>query len=94
MVYEFFHEPHADHFEELLKGRQVDYERHLDEEGEEPITLFGIEKRYVDVADNCNYLTHAKFRKPMIPYKGLKWAMLIITIGMVTLALIGYFKSQ
>lgn len=94
MVYEFFHLEHADHFEQMLIDRQVEFERHFDEEESPPITLFGIQKRYVDLADKCNYLTHAKYRKPLIRNSGLKWLMLIVVGSMITIALIGYFKSR
>ena len=94
MVYEFFHLNHADYFEKMLVDRHVVYERHFDEEESPPLTLFGIEKRYVDVADNCNYLTHAKFRKPLIKSGILRWLLILVMGAMITLALVGYFKSR
>lgn len=94
MVYEFYHLEHADHFEHMLHDRQVEFERHFDEEEDPPLTLFGIEKRYVDVADKCNYLTHAKFRKPLIRNSALRWLLLLVVGAVITIAFIGYFKSR
>ena len=94
MVYEFFHAEHADHFEKMLVDRQVEFERHFDEGESPPVTLFGIEKRFMDKADKCNYLTHAKFRKPLIRNSALRWLLLIVVGAMIAIAFIGYFKSQ
>lgn len=93
-MYEFFHEEHADYFQALLEDRHVEFERHLDEDGSRPITLFGIHKRFRKDSDSCNYLTHAKFRNPMIANKMWRWGLVLFGIGIVLFALIGYLKSQ
>ncbi|NNE55546.1 MAG: hypothetical protein HKN32_05970 [Flavobacteriales bacterium] len=94
LVYEFFHEHIADHFEALLQERNVEFERFLDEENDPPITLFGVNKRFRTQSDQCNYLTHAHFRNPMIGNSWLRWGLVIFGIALVTFALIGYILSK
>ena len=94
IVYEFGIEERADYFESLLKDREVIYERHLETESDQPIILFGIHKRYRQESDRCNYLTNAKFRGPLIPNLFARYALLIVTFGLILLAIIGYFVSR
>jgi hypothetical protein len=93
-VYEFFHEYIADYFEELLVSRGVTFERHFAVDSDPQVYLFGIAKSYLSESNKCNYLTHAHFRKPLIANVWLKWATLIITLGLVALALVGYLQSR
>ena len=41
-----------------------------------------------------NFLVEAKHKKPLIPWKGLRYASVLIMLGIITLALIGYMKSK
>jgi hypothetical protein len=90
MVYEFSSEEHADHFASLLNERDVIFERHLEDEK----ILFGVEKRYRSQSDKCNFLTHAAFRKPMIPNKVARFVLLIVTLLFIALGILSYFKWE
>lgn len=90
VVYDFRSEEHADHFEGLLRERDVLFERHLEDE----LIRFGIEKRFRNAADKCNFLTHAAFRKPLIGNAVLKWVLLIVTGAVIALGIISYFKWE
>lgn len=94
MVYEFYVDERADHFEKLLIERRVEYERFFDEDASPPVVLFGVNKRFQTQGNESNFLTHAHFRSPMIRNKFARYALLIITIGMVALALYGYFVTR
>lgn len=90
MVYEFTTEEHADHFASLLKDRDVSFERHLEEEK----ILFGVEKRYRNQSDKCNFLTHAAFRKPMIRNKAARYVLLIVTLLFIALGIVSYLMWE
>ncbi|MFZ6050987.1 hypothetical protein [Halocola ammonii] len=94
VVYRFLMEEHADHFQTLLEERDVIFERHFDEDDDPPKILFGISKRFNKEAVHCNYLTHARYRKPMITNKFFKYTLLIFTLSVIILAFIGYFLSK
>lgn len=92
MVFVFKQDIYADYFEDLLEEENITYERHLDEEETE--ILFGVHKRFQRKALNANFLTHAKFRKPFINNGLVKYLLLIITFGVIILAIVGYFRTQ
>ena len=94
-VFRFTVSEHADHFESLLRTDEIEYERHeeLDEEGSN-LYLFGVSKRFQKNAVRANFLTHAAYRKPFIGNKLLKYALLVITIGFVVLAILGYINQN
>lgn len=94
MVYEFYVEERADYFEVLLKDRQVEYERFLDEDSTPHKTLFGIHKRYLKASNNCNFLTHAHYRSRSIPNRPLQWVLLLFMGFIVALAIIGWLKTR
>lgn len=86
MIYEFVSDEHADYFQSLLEEREVIYERHLEEEK----ILFGVDKRFQNQSDKCNFLTHGEFRKPMIENKAARLILVIGTLLMVLLGIISY----
>ncbi len=94
MVYEFYVVERADYFENLLKDRQVEYERFFDEESSPPKTLFGVNKRNLKASNNCNFLTHAHYRSRSIPNKTMQWVLLLFMGFIVALAIIGWLKTR
>ncbi len=92
MVFVFRQKLYADYFEELLKKENITFERHFEEQDRE--ILFGVHKRFQRKALNANFLTHAKFRKPFISNRLVKYSLLIITFGMIALAIVGYIRTR
>lgn len=92
-VYQYHLTEHADYFEELLRDRDVPFERFLDTESGDPKILFGIKKTFYSEAMYCNNMCHAKYRKPFIPVKWLRYALLIFVFGMIGLAIWGFIRS-
>lgn len=94
MVYDYVNLEHADYFQSLLEARKVEFERFLDDESEQPRILFGVHKRFKKDANQSNFLTHAEFRNPMIKSRWWAWILLLVTFAIISLAVIGYFKSR
>lgn len=92
MVFVFKQEQFANHFEDLLKQENIDFERHFDEQEHE--YLFAVHKRFQRKALNANFLTHAKYRKPFISNRWVKYSLLIVTLGMIVLAIVGYIRTR
>ncbi|MBV41882.1 MAG: hypothetical protein CL834_02495 [Crocinitomicaceae bacterium] len=88
-VFSFREDDHADDFEQRLKNAQIPFERHR----ENSEWLFGVARTYFKQALNANHLVYAQYRTKFIPVKGLRNAMLAVTLGAVVLALIGFFSS-
>lgn len=94
MVYEFYVVERADYFERLLTDRQVEYERYLDTDTTPHKTLFGVNKRFLKVSNNCNFLTHAHYRSPLIPNKIMQWVLLLFMAFIIALAVVGWLKTR
>ncbi|MFK7807192.1 MAG: hypothetical protein AB8F74_05245 [Saprospiraceae bacterium] len=93
MVYVYYLKTHADHFQNLLQDRDVVFERYLDPESERQRILFGVSKRYLKDANQCNFLTHAEFRKPFIKNRLLGVTLVVVTLAIIALSIVGYIKS-
>ena len=85
-VFTYQEEKYADAFQARLDAGGIPFERH--EENSE--WLFGVARTYFKEAMNANHLVYAQYRTKFIPVKGLRNAMLIITLGSIILALIGF----
>jgi len=94
VVFQFYEAVHADEFEQMIIVEQIEFERYFDQEGKRPRHLFGIHKRYNQKAMHCNNMLHAKHRMKFIPNAWLRYVVLIVTLGMLIVALVGYFLSR
>ncbi len=92
----FFHYnmDQANHFKSLLEKEGIQFESFLEEEEEKQVMLFGVHKRDFRKAMLQNDLSYAAFKKRFIPNSWLRNAILIVTIGLVLFALIGYIISN
>ena len=88
-VFSFREDEHANDFEQRLNNAQIPFERHR----EDTEWLFGVARAYFKQALNANHLVYAQYRTKFIPVRGLRNAMLVVTLGAIVLALIGFFTS-
>ena len=89
-VFSFNEDEHADTFAERLERAGIAFERHR----EENEWLFGVARSHFKQALNANHLVYAQYRTKFIPVTGLRNTMLLVTLGAIVLALIGYFSTQ
>ena len=93
-VFSFNSEEEADMMQDELEKRNIWYERNYEEIKGGIIHLFGVDKRDFKAAMNANYAVSAHHRNPMIKNKLLRYALIILTAGLVTLGIIGYVKNM
>ena len=92
-IFKFYDKERADYFEELLNKESIWFESSIDEE--DKITyLYGIKVSDYQNVLNLNYLVSAKFRKKTISSSYIRIIIYIITIGIITLAIVGALKSE
>ncbi|MFT4602324.1 MAG: hypothetical protein ACI857_002510, partial [Arenicella sp.] len=60
----------------------------------ETIHLFGVPAIHFKKAQRANYMVSAAHRKPIIKYRFLRYALLTVFFGMLTLGIVGYVKNQ
>ena len=95
MVYEFYREDMATEFRSLLTQNNLIFEEGTDEDDANRLKfLFGVKKNGSNTATKLNYLTYAKFRKPLISNVFLKYLLLIFVISIICLAVAGHIISN
>jgi len=70
------------------------FEVDIDVETEKTIYFFGIKNRDLKIVTHKNYLVSGKYRKPIISNTLLRWVLPIISLTIITLAIIGFLKSK
>lgn len=93
-VFHFFQEERAQTFEELLKESKIPFEKHLDDEGGRKIYLFGVSNIHRKKAVRINFVTIGKYREKFVPYRWMRWALYLFALALISLAIIGYIKSN
>jgi hypothetical protein len=93
-IYYFRSREQADHFEELLKEKELFYERDEQRQSSSTIFLFGVKTKDIEKIDPLNYLALGRFRKPMIADKNARWVVVFIGLGLLVFALIGFILSN
>jgi hypothetical protein len=85
----------GDYFESLLKEKGIFYERGEIEGKTRVLDAFAIKRLDFDKVRNLNYLALGKFRNKFIPDKSFRIIVFLISIVLMTLALLGaYLKNN
>jgi len=94
VVYRFADKDRADSFEEGLNKDNIWHEKGIDDSKSRPFYLFGVHKNDYKKTQTLNFEVEGKHKKPFIPFSGLRYGLIIVSLGLITLAIIGYCKSQ
>ena len=94
VVFRFSDIHRANDFETLLTEQKIWFERDKEMKRTVEVTLFGIHKTDYNKAQSINFQVEGKHKKPLIPFKGLRYSVLIIGLSLLTLAIVGYCKRQ
>jgi len=108
-VFNFNTKEEAVYFEQLLNDGNIDYEKDEEElnslstlhftirhevEKKGIMYLFAVSQRDLNLVHNMNYQVSAKFRDPMIKKPFLRYALVTFFLAILTLAIIGYIKTN
>jgi len=93
-VLNFNSQAESDMFEEKLKNGDFFYEKDVDEENGTPLYLFAVRNRDFRYIQQFNFEVNAAFRSPMIKNKFGRYALVGFFLAILTVALVGYFKSM
>lgn len=94
VVFRFADPNRAEDFELELKNAGIWYERDVELKRTTEVVLYGIHKTDFKKAQNFNYFVEGKHKKPIIPFKALRYGVLVVGLGLLILATIGYCKAQ
>lgn len=92
-VLNFNTQAEANLFEEKLIDGGYAFEKDIEIHQDVPLYLFAVKNRQFEAIQRLNFQVHANFRKPMIKNKVARYGLVIFFIFIMTIALIGYFKS-
>lgn len=93
-VFHYFQIEQATTFEEHLTIEKISFEKHIDEDGPRVIYLYAVSNIHRKKAVRLNFLTIGKYREKFIPFRWMRWAVYLLALGMIILALIGYYQSN
>lgn len=94
IVYRFVDPERAASFEKELEAQSIWFEKDLENKRQKEYTLFGIHNRDFKRTDKINFKVEGKHKKPLIPFKGFRYFILLLGLGLLTLAIVGYCKQQ
>jgi hypothetical protein len=92
-VFFFSNVEHANHFESLLQEQSIDFEKQIDEDGDQRI-YYGIHIRHFKESKRLNYLTIGKFRNKFIPDLFFRILLISISLLVVGLSIAGALLSD
>ena len=93
IVFTYSNREMSDYFKGLLTEKNIKFEYEEDLESNTIQYYIGVKKIDEKEAVRLNFLAFGKFRKPFIKSKIGKTALLIFFLSLLTVALVGYFKS-
>ncbi|MFP5470332.1 MAG: hypothetical protein ACLGGV_01950 [Bacteroidia bacterium] len=93
-VFFFYKKEQADYFASLLKENNVWAEQDEAERAGEPMYLFGIKKKDLELVHKLNNIAIGKFRQKLIPNKYGRIFIVVFGIVVIALSIIGYFKGR
>ena len=92
-VFFFYIEEQANYFEDLLKEKNIWFERDSEVNKGKLMYLFGIKMTNLREVDQLNYLAIGRFRKPIFENKYLRYGVVIFGAVIILMGVIGYFLS-
>ena len=94
VVYRFADINRANSFEKELTAQGIWFEKSSEPKRSVEYFLFGIHKRDYKKTEKINYLVEGKHKKPFIPFKILRYSVMIFSAGIMLLVILGYCHRQ
>jgi hypothetical protein len=94
IVFRFADGQRAETFEFLLVEQKLWFEKGEEVKRNKPYFMYAVHKSDFKKVEQINYDTEAKHKKPIIPFKALRWSLLMFSFFVLVLATVGYCKAQ
>ena len=94
IVYRFTDIERANSFREELIKNNITFEE--DTEGKKHVTytLFALKKKYYKKTMQINFKVEGEHKKPFIPFRMLRWIVLLFGLGILLLSILSYYKNM
>ena len=94
IVYRFTDENRANFFRVLLLENKIEFEEDSEEKKQQTYTLFAIHQKNYKKSMKLNFEVEKKHKKPLIPFKILRWSVVIFGIAILLLSILSYCKHM
>ena len=94
IVYRFTDEKRANSFRVLLLENNIEFEEDSEEKKQQTYTLFAIHQKNYKKSMKLNFEVEKKYKKPLIPFKVLRWSVVIFGIAILLLSIFSYCKHM
>ncbi len=94
IVYRFTDEKRANSFRVLLLENNIEFEEDSEEKKQQTYTLFAIHQKNYKKSMKLNFEVEKKQKKPLIPFKILRWSVVIFGIAILLLSILSYCKHM
>lgn len=91
-VFTFKNFEQGNYFESELIAHNIPFEKAIDDD--EKVIMFGIKTTFFEQAQKINVDSFAKYKKAFIPDNTIRYTVLSIFFILLTLAILGYIKSN
>ena len=94
VVYRFTDQNRADSFRNLLKAHHVEFEEDQEQKKQQTYTLFAIHQKDYKKTMKMNFKVEQKHKNPIIPFRILRWSVVIFGMGIILLSILSYCKHM
>ena len=94
VVYRFTDHKRADSFRKLLQQENIDFEEDHEQKKQLTYTLFAIHQKDYKKTMKMNFKVEQKHKKPIIPYRILRWSVVFFGMSIILLSLLSYCKHM
>ena len=94
IVYRFTDLNKANSFREELISNNISFEQDTEKKKQVTYTLFALKKKHYKKTMEINFKVEGAHKKPLIPFRLLRWTVLLFGLGILLLSILSYYKNM
>ena len=94
IVYRFTESNKANSFREELILNNISFEQDTEKKKQVTYTLFALKKKHYKKTMEINFKVEGEHKTPLIPFRLLRWTVLLFGLGILLLSILSYYKNM
>lgn len=94
IVYRFTDLNKANSFREELILNNISFEQDTEKKKQVTYTLFALKKKHYKKTMEINFKVEGEHKTPLIPFRLLRWTVLLFGLGILLLSILSYCKHM
>ena len=94
IVYRFTESNKANSFREELILNNISFEQDTEKKKQLTYTLFALKKKHYKKTMEINFKVEGEHKTPLIPFRLLRWTVLLFGLGILLLSILSYCKHM